>query len=76
MEDEKFLYFLHENNKGEWGMWREYYKGGTAIYWEPANEQQLYDLNRFTTEKRKRKYIIDQKKMYERLAPEPNHIFP
>ena len=74
MEDEISLYFLHENNKGEWGMWREYYKGGTAIYWEPANELQLYNLNRFTTEKRRRKYIIDEKRMYERLAPEPNHF--
>jgi len=68
------LYLLHQNKKGEWGMWREYYKGGTAIYWEPANELQLYDLNKFTTEKRKRKYIIEQKKMYELIAPEPIHF--
>ena len=68
------LYLLHKNKKGEWGMWREYFKGGTAIYWEPASELQLYDLNRFTTEKRKQKYIQEQKKLYERLAIEPNHF--
>ena len=68
------LYLLHQNEKGEWGMWREYFKGGTAIYWEPANEKQLYDVNRFTTEKRKQKYIQEQKRMYEGLAPEPSHF--
>ena len=73
--NKEILYKLHQNETGEWGMWREYYKGGTAIFWETANEQQLYDLNRFTTEKRKQNYIQEQQKIFNRLAPEPNHFF-
>ena len=38
------LYILHKNQKGQWGMWREYYKNGTACYWQAANEEQLHYL--------------------------------
>ena len=52
----KELYVLHKNDKGEWGMWREYYKKGTAIYWQAASEEQLYYLE---TNYRSTKQIID-----------------
>ena len=70
------LYVLHKNDKGEWGMWREYYKKGTAIYWEPASEEQLYDLNRFTTKRRLQKYIEEQKKLFKSITLDPMFFWP
>ena len=68
------LYTLQKNEKGEWGMWREYYKNGTACYWSKATPEQIRYLDGFSTERRKQKYIQEQKKLYERLAIEPNHF--
>ena len=68
------LYTLQKNEKGEWGMWREYYKNGTACYWSKANPEQIRYLDGFSTERRKQKYIQEQKKFYGRLAIEPNHF--
>ena len=68
------LYTLQKNEKGEWGMWREYYKNGTACYWQKASPDDERYLEGQATERRKQKYIQEQKKMYERLAIEPNHF--
>ena len=77
------LYVLHKNKKGEWGMWREYFKNGTAVYWQPANDFQMSDINwylkRTDVGLRKRvallkDYINKQQKIYQQLAPEPNHF--
>ena len=57
-------------------MWREYYKKGTAIYWQPANEEQLYDLNRFTTKRRLQKYIEEQKKLFKSITLDPMFFWP
>ena len=76
MIEESDLYLLHKNDKGEWGMWREYYKKGTAIYWEPASEEQLYDLNRFTTKRRLQKYIEEQKKLFKSITLDPMFFWP
>ena len=71
------LYVLHKNNKGEWGMWREYYKKGTAIYWQAASEEQLYYLeNTNTTKRRLQKYIYEQYKIFKQMTPEPMRFFP
>jgi len=73
--DKNLLYLLHENTKGEWGMWREYYKKGTAIYWQVASEEQLYYLeNTYITKRRLQKYIEEQKKLFKSMTPEPNHF--
>ena len=69
------LYTLQKNEKGEWGMWREYYKNGTACYWSKANEEQLHYLENINMTKRQlQKYIEQQKKIFERIAMEPNHL--
>ena len=77
------LYVLQKNEKGQWGMWREYYKGGTAVYWQTANDLQMADINWYLkrtdiNQKRRNKllkdYIDKQQKIYCQLAPEPNHF--
>ena len=35
------LYKLHQNKKGEWGMFREYFKNGTACYWSKASPEEV-----------------------------------
>ena len=70
------LYVLHKNKNDEWGMWREYYKNGTACYWQEASPEDLRYLNGQATEKRKQKYIQEKKKLYERCALEPFFQFP
>ena len=73
MIKESDLYLLHKNDKGEWGMWREYYKKGTAIYWHAASEEQLYYLENTNTTKRKlQKYIEEQKKLFKSITPYSN----
>ena len=69
------LYTLQKNEEGEWGMWREYYKNGTACYWQKASPDAVRYLEGQATERRKQKYIQEQKKIYERLAIEPNHFY-
>ena len=77
MIKESDLYLLHKNDKGEWGMWREYYRKGTAIYWEAASEEQLYYLeNTNTTKRRLQKYIYEQYKIFKQMTPEPMFFFP
>ena len=77
MIKESDLYLLHKNDKGEWGMWREYYKKGTAIYWQAASEEQLYYLeNTNTTKRRLQKYIYEQYKIFKQMTPEPMRVFP
>ena len=69
------LYILQKNEKGEWGMWREYYKNGTACYWQVASEEQLHYLESPNiTKRRLQKYIEEQKKLYQQITMEPNHI--
>jgi len=69
------LYNLQKNEKGEWGMWREYYKNGTACYWSKANEEQLHYLESPNiTKRRLQKYIEEQKKLYQQITMEPNHF--
>ena len=69
------LYNLQKNEKGEWGMWREYYKKGTACYWSKANEEQLHYLESPNiTKRRLQKYIEEQKKLYQQITMEPNHL--
>ena len=69
------LYILHKNQKGQWGMWREYYKNGTACYWQAANEEQLHYLESPNiTKRRLQKYIEEQKKIYQQITMEPNHF--
>ena len=70
------LYKLHQNKKGEWGMFREYFKNGTACYWSKASPEEVRYLEGYTTERRKQKYIQEQKKIYERLTLEPFFYFP
>ena len=63
------LYTLQKNEKGEWGMWREYYKNGTACYWQAANEEQLHYLESpYITKKRLQKYIEEQYKLYKSIT--------
>ena len=70
------LYTLQKNEKGEWGMWREYYKNGTAIYWSKANEEQLHYLeNPNITKRRLQKYIEEQFKLYKSITPEPIRFY-
>ena len=58
-------------------MWREYYRKGTAIYWEAASEEQLYYLeNTNTTKRRLQKYIEEQKKLFKSITPEPMRFYP
>ena len=77
MIKESDLYLLHKNDKGEWGMWREYYRKGTAIYWEAASEEQLYYLeNTNTTKRRLQKYIYEQYKIFKQMTQEPMSFFP
>ena len=69
------LYTLQKNEKGEWGMWREYYKNGTACYWQVASEEQLHYLENINMTKRQlQKYIEQQKKIFERTAMKPHHF--
>ena len=69
------LYTLQKNEKGEWGMWREYYKNGTACFWQVASEEQLHYLENINmTKKQLQKYKEQQKKIFERIAMEPNHF--
>ena len=69
------LYHLQKNEKGEWGMWREYYKNGTACFWQVASEEQLHYLENINmTKKQLQKYIEQQKKIFERTAMEPIHL--
>ena len=69
------LYTLQKNEKGEWGMWREYYKHGTACFWQVASEEQLHYLENINmTKKQLQKYIEQQKKIFERTAMEPIHF--
>jgi hypothetical protein len=69
------LYTLQKNEKGEWGMWREYYKNGTACFWQVASEEQLHYLENINMTKRQlEKYIEQQKKIFERTAMEPIHF--
>ena len=69
------LYTLQKNEKGEWGMWREYYKNGTACFWQVASEEQLHHLENINMTKRQlEKYIEQQKKIFERTAMEPIHF--
>ena len=37
-------------------MWREYYRNGTACYWQEASPEDLRYLNGQATERRKQKY--------------------
>ena len=70
------LYKLHQNKKGEWGMWREYYKKGTAIYWEAASKEQLHYLESPNiTKRRLQKYIEEQFKLYKSITPEPIRFY-
>jgi|LULO01.1.fsa_nt_gb hypothetical protein len=70
------LYKLQQNKKGEWGMYREYYKGGTAIYWQTANEEQLHYLESPNiTKRRLQKYIEEQYKLYKTMTPEPIRFY-
>ena len=61
------LYKLHQNQKGEWGMYREYRKGGTAVYWSKANPEQIRYLEGFSTKRKQEKYIEEQYKLYKRI---------
>ena len=69
------LYILQKNEKGEWCMWREYYKNGTACYRQVASEEQLHYLENINMTKRQlQKYIEQQKKIFVRIAMETNHL--
>ena len=69
------LYTLQKNEKAEWGMWREYYKNGTACFWQVASEEQLHYLENINmTKKQLQKYTEQQKKIFERTAMEPIHF--
>ena len=81
--NKNLLYLLHKNDKGEWGMWREYYKGGTAIYWQVATKEQLdlidWYLNRTDIRQNKRQkcfdeYIKNLKKAVECSTSEQMHL--
>ena len=61
------LYKLHQNQKGEWGMYREYRRGGTAVYWSKANPEQIRYLEGFSTKRKQEKYIEEQYKVYKRI---------
>ena len=70
------LYKLHQNKKGEWGMYREYYKGGTAIYWSKANLEQIrYLESPNTTKRRLQKYIEEQYKLYKSITQSPIRFY-
>ena len=74
--DKNLLYLLQKNDEGEWGMWREYYKGGTAVYWQTANEEQLHYLESpYITKKRLQKYIEEQYKLYKSITQYPSFCF-
>ena len=82
--ERNLLYLLHQNDKGEWGMWKEYYKNGTAVYWEAACEGQVELIKWYQTRTDVRakhrqkifdKYIKDLKKSAERAAPEPIRFY-
>ena len=77
------LYILHKNKKNEWGMWKEYYKGGTAVYWQAATKEQLSDINWYLNRtdighKRKKQYFNEYiekiKKIYQSASIEPTHF--
>ena len=61
------LYKLQQNEKGEWGMYREYHRGGTAVYWSEANPEQIRYLEGFSTKRKQEKYIEEQYKLYKRI---------
>tara|TARA_B100000886_G_scaffold3926_1_gene2447 strand:- start:750 stop:953 length:204 start_codon:yes stop_codon:yes gene_type:complete len=61
------LYKLHQNQKGEWGMYREYHRGGTAVYWSKANPEQIRYLEGFSTKRKQEKYIEEQNKLLKRI---------
>ena len=57
-------------------MFREYFKNGTACYWSKASPEEVRYLEGYATERRKQKYIQEQKKIYERLTLETFFYFP
>ena len=61
------LYKLQQNEKKEWGMYREYHRGGTAVYWSKANPEQIRYLEGFSTKRKQDKYIEEQYKLYKRI---------
>ncbi len=55
---------LHKNVKGEWGMWKEYYRNCTAVYWEAATDAQIELIEFYSTRtdirpKHRKKYLDD-----------------
>jgi len=55
---------LHENDKGEWGMYKEYFKNCTAVYWQPASQHQIYFLESYR-KNRLKEYIKEEYKSYK-----------
>ena len=48
-------------------MYREYRKGGTAVYSSKANPEQIRYLEGFSTKRKQEKYIEEQYKVYKRI---------
>jgi len=55
---------LHKNDKGEWGMYKEYFKNCTAVYWQPASQEQIYFLESYR-KNRLKEYIKEEYKSYK-----------
>ena len=60
-----FCGVLHKNEKDEWGYWCERYRNCTAVYWQPASENQIYYLESYR-KNRLKEYIKEQQKLYFR----------
>jgi len=54
---------LHKNHKGEWGYWCERWRNCTAVYWQPASDNQIYYLEAYE-KKDFEEYIKKQQRLY------------
>ena len=71
---------LHKNDKGIWGMYKEYFKNCTAVYWQESSCEEKRILEGFKKNKKRKQqeYINQEFKIYKQSLwdnPMSNYYF-
>ena len=62
---------IHKNDKGEWGMWRQWVQYGTAVYWQKCSYVETQMIKGFKKNRKKRlqEHINNSLKAYKESLP-------